>query len=123
MMIYTIGYQNMKTTEELLKDLQKHHINLLMDVRSKPYGWNPQFHKDYLEDFLPKHGIAYWWMGEYLGGYGEIKESAIEMLAGYASQENKIICLMCMEADPDKCHRKSEIARRLEAYGVSATHL
>ena len=123
MIIYTIGYQKMKTAEELLKAIQKYDINLLMDVRSKPFGWNPQFHKNYLNDFLQKHGIAYWWMGEQLGGFGEIKESAIEVLAGYAAHENKTICLMCMEADPDKCHRKTDIAHRLEAYGVSATHL
>lgn len=122
-MIYTIGYQKMKTAEELLKELQKREINLLMDVRSKPQGWNPQFRQNHLDDFLQKHGIAYWWMGKQLGGFGEIKEVEIERLAGYVAHENKTICLMCMEADPDKCHRKTDIARRLKAYGVVATHL
>lgn len=123
MTIYTIGYQNMKTAGELLKALQKRNINLLMDVRSKPFGWNPQFRRNYLDDFLQKHGIAYWWMGEKLGGFNEIKEVEIEKLAGYAAHENNTICLMCMEAEPERCHRKTEISRRLEAYGVSVIHI
>jgi len=30
---------------------------------------------------------------------------------------------MCMEADPEKCHRKTEIGRRIEAYGDRVEHL
>ena len=122
-MIYTIGYQKMKDANELVQELKKYGIKLLMDVRSRPYGWNPSFNHNVLDDFLQANGIAYWWMGEQLGGYVEIKEIEIQRLAQYAAHENKTICLMCMEADPDRCHRKTEIARRLEAYCVEATHL
>lgn len=31
--------------------------------------------------------------------------------------------LMCLEADPDRCHRKTIIARRLEAFEIKLTHL
>jgi len=33
-------------------------------------------------------------------------------------QKDKVTCLMCMEADPDRCYRKNEIAERLKKYGV-----
>lgn len=32
-------------------------------------------------------------------------------------------CLMCMEADPDQCHRKHTIASRLKHHGILVTHL
>jgi hypothetical protein len=35
----------------------------------------------------------------------------------------RVICLMCMEVDPDRCHRKTEIAARLVALGVEVRHL
>jgi len=122
-MIYTIGYQKMRDAGELVDELKKVGVTLLMDVRSRPYGRKPAFNRGTLDDFLQKNGIAYWWRGEQLGGFGKIQEVEIERLAKYHAHENKVICLLCMETDPDRCHRKTEIARRLEAYEVSATHL
>jgi uncharacterized protein (DUF488 family) len=114
----------MKNLQELVDALKPHRVNILMDVRSKPYSRNKAFNRgDALDDFLQKNGIAYWWMGEVLGGFGKILEVRIQMLADYHAHRENVICLMCMEADPDRCHRKTEIARRLEAYSISATHL
>jgi hypothetical protein len=36
---------------------------------------------------------------------------------------NRAICIMCMEANPDHCHRKTEIARRLAETGVQVDHI
>ena len=120
-MIYTTGYQNLRTLAELIEQLKMHRVELLLDVRSKPYSRNAAFRKETIERNFVESGIFYRWMGRSLGGFSEISESAIKNLVEL--QKDKRVCLMCMEADLDKCHRKREIARRLEAYGVMVTHL
>jgi len=70
---------------------------------------------------LPAAGIQYMWAGKTLGGFSEIDEADIRKLASW--KKERIACLMCMEADPDRCHRKNEIARRLKNYGVSVDHI
>jgi uncharacterized protein (DUF488 family) len=123
-MIYTIGYQGMKTADELIAALKERNIRYLLDVRSKPFGRNASFRKNHLETALPAAGIEYKWAGDRLGGFSEITEEAIKYLAEW--QDGKIICLMCMEEDPDRCHRKTEISRRIErieGYNISVTHI
>ena len=120
-MIYSIGYQNLRTLADLIEQLKMHRVELLLDVRSKPYSRNAAFRKDTMERNLPLNGISYRWMGQTLGGFSEISESAIKNLAEL--QKGKTICLMCMEADPDKCHRKTEIAMRLDRYHTPVEHI
>ena len=120
-MIYSIGYQNLRTLADLIEQLKKYRIDLLLDVRSKPYSRNAAFRKETIERNLPKSGISYRWMGRILGGFSKISEAAIKNLVEI--QKEKAVCLMCMEADPDRCHRKTEIALRLERYGVAVNHI
>jgi len=121
-MIYTIGYQGMKSVEELVRELKKRDITHLVDIRSKPVSrWKPAFNQKALADRLPGAGICYMWKGKQLGGFAEIEEKHIKWLACW--QKNKTACLMCMEADPDRCHRKYEVGARLEAYDVRAMHI
>ena len=120
-MLYSIGYQNLKNIETLQDILQEKGIKILLDVRSRPYGRKSSFNKNMLETSLPAAGIDYHWAGKTLGGFSEIKEDNIKKLAEW--QKDKIACLMCMEADPDRCHRKNEIARRLKKYGLSVNHI
>ena len=120
-MIYSIGYRNLRTVEDLIERLNNHRIELLLDVRSKPYSRNAAFRKETIERNLAKNRISYRWMGRTLGGFSEISESAIKDLAEL--QKGKTVCIMCMEADPDRCHRKTEIARRLETYGAIVEHI
>ena len=120
-MIYTIGYQNLQTGEQLAKILQKNGITHLLDVRSRPYSRKPAFNKNRLEKVLPANGIEYRWLGDKLGGFSAIEEKHIKVLAHWS--RDRTGCLMCMEADPDKCHRKTEIARRLKEYCVIVDHI
>lgn len=120
-MLYSIGYQNLKNIETLQNILQEKGINILLDVRSRPYGRKSSFNKKNLETFLPVVGIEYSWTGITLGGFSKIDEDDIKKLAKW--QKGKIACLMCMEADPDRCHRNNEIARRLKKYGVQVNHI
>ncbi len=120
-MIFSIGYQKLSKAGQLVEALQQHGIRILVDVRSKPYGRNPSFRKPHLERTLNNHGLTYWWAGATLGGFSEVNESAIKDLAFWS--HGKIACLMCLEAAPDRCHRKNEIGRRLQEYGVDVEHI
>lgn len=119
-MLYSIGYQKI-TVDQLLEILKKHNIEFLLDVRSKPYSRKYQFNKKALTAILKKHSISYTWAGETLGGFTKIRGSAIRRLSKW--QSNKTACLMCMEADPEQCHRHYEIAVRLTRYGVTVNHI
>lgn len=119
-MLYSIGYQKMKSVKDLIDILNRHKIKVLVDVRSKTYGRKYQFNKKALQAGLPSD-IQYVWKGSRLGGFGTIDESDIAELAKW--QEGKAACLMCMEADPDQCHRKYEIGERLKTYEVDVVHL
>ena len=119
-MIYSIGYQKLdqKTLIEILK---AHQVELLVDVRSKPYGRIPVLNRNAMQRWLPAAGIDYLWKGDILGGFAPIEEDAIEWLADFGRE--RTVCIMCMEADPEKCHRKKEIGLRIEAYGVILEHI
>jgi len=118
--IYTIGYQGL-TPARFIGLLKEHSVNLLLDVRSRPYSRMKGFSKNAVAASLREADIGYRWAGDRLGGFSGISEPAIAGLAETA--ERNTVCLMCMEVDPDKCHRKTEIARRLSDYGVSAHHI
>ncbi|MFP4195118.1 MAG: DUF488 family protein [Desulfobacterales bacterium] len=119
-MLYTIGYQKI-TVDQLIDILYGYGAEVLVDVRSKPYTSKPGFHRHELERLIPDKGVEYHWAGDRLGGFGEIKDDAVDELASLARQ--KTVCIMCMEADPDKCHRKTVIARRLSDRGIEAVHI
>lgn len=134
-MIYSIGYQafqkDPQAPREFIERLRAHNIGTLIDVRSRPYGRCAAFNKDRLEGVLKGSGIHYIWRGDILGGFAPIGDPAIKWLADMANDDaNRLnepvqreICIMCMEADPDKCHRKIEIARRLEESGTNVEHI
>ena len=119
-MIYSIGYQNLdqKTLIEILK---AHHVEVLVDVHSRPYGRIPVFNRNTMERWLPAAGIDYLWKGYILGGFAPIEEEAIKWLADFGRE--RTVCIICMEADPEKCHRKMEIGRRLEGYRAFVNHI
>ena len=120
-MIYTIGYQGMDINF-FMKALKGHDIKTLIDVRSKPTGWNPAFREKAMENRTAREGIKYLWRGRTLGGFSKISEGDIISLIQFC--KGKKACLMCMEADPLKCHRHYELAERLKEYGgVRVTHI
>lgn len=83
-----------------------------------------------MEEWLPKAGIRYVWLGESLGGYRsggylnwmktEKFKQGIKALLGLAEEDN--VCVMCMEVNPKYCHRR-HISRQLQQLGVRVTHI
>lgn len=119
-MIYTIGYQTL-TAARLILLLREHGVTHLIDVRSKPFSRFAAFNKKAIAARLHEAAIHYEWAGDRLGGFSDINEEAISQLAETA--RHNTVCLICMEADPDRCHRKTEIARRLHRYNVPVHHI
>lgn len=120
-MIYTIGYQKI-TLVNLVQIMGKSagkNIDLLVDVRSKPYSRKADFNQ---KNLIYVFGKKYLWLGDICGGLtGKATDVCIEKLAQLGKKRN--ILLMCMENDPLKCHRYSDLSLRLLAMGIQAIHL
>lgn len=121
-MFFTIGYQRF-SLPGLIRKLDEHKIDLLIDVRTRPYSHNPQFCKGNLIHVL---GDRYRWMGASLGGKSGVKKQgyneALELLMNLSKTKN--ICVMCMEPDPSTCHRDFWIASDLkQRFNVDVKHL
>lgn len=117
--IHTIGYQRI-TPEILAGYVRKHRITVLVDVRSRPYGRRHEFNKKKLQALFS--GI-YAWKGDVLGGFeGDLTDEGIALLKQGHALGHRIL-LMCMEHDPDTCHRKYDIAKRLEPEGYQFNHI
>jgi uncharacterized protein (DUF488 family) len=140
MVIYSIGHSN-HTGENLLKLLTAHGIEVVADVRSRPYSrFSPQFHRDALKDLLQESGLSYLFWGRELGGkpqdldrpladelVWEYVRSRPQFKEGLAklleeARQSKV-CLLCAEADPARCHRGQLLAPELEAQGARVRHI
>ncbi len=138
--LLTLGHSSMEANE-FVQLLRRHGIELLVDVRSQPVsGRFPQFNRAVLEKFLERHGIAYLFLGEELGGrpddpaaygpdgvvdYRACRRSyafgaGIERLEREALSRR--VALMCAEDDPLECHRFLMIAPELAARGLDLLH-
>lgn len=67
-MIYTIGHSTLNKEDFI--DLVKHHLDVVIDIRSHPTSRWEQFRKENLEEWLPEAGIKYEWEPR-LGGWTE----------------------------------------------------
>lgn len=125
--IYTFGYTK-NTFRDFIKNLQRHQINLIIDVRNRPLDKHyPEFNKFNLIKRLQQNQLAINYLylkelacppsiqsvqSEELGllkyfqqyeRYLQKEKKLIVKLAKYIQDLN--ICLFCMETDPKTCHR------------------
>ncbi len=140
MLIYTIGHSN-HSGDELIKLLASHGIEVVADVRSKPYSrYNPQFNRDALVALLGEAGIRYIFLGKELGGKPQDPDRPLadELVWGYIRARPQFreglaklleearqarVCVLCAEADPARCHRGQLLAPELEARGADVQHI
>jgi uncharacterized protein (DUF488 family) len=140
MVIYTIGHST-HSWEDFLKLLATHNIEVVADVRSKPYSrFNPQFNREALASGLEAAGKRYLFLGKELGGkpqdpdrpladelVWEYVRSRPQFKEGLAklleeARQSKV-CLLCAEADPARCHRGQLLAPELVDQGVEVRHI
>jgi len=139
--IYTIGYGK-RELDEFMALLEEYGIDCLVDVRSAPYSrFKPEFSKDALDEAVSKRDIRYVFMGDLLGGRPEDPDCYVDGKIDYervksterfrqgigrlhAALENSlVVCLMCSEGRPEKCHRSKLIGQALESEGLRVQHI
>ena len=138
--VFTIGYER-RTPEELVHELADAGVSLLADVRELPLSRRRGFSKSALALALGEAGIAYehhralgnpkairdvWKSGDSaagIAGYrahlaGPSRESVAALAARVAEGG---VCLLCVEHEPERCHRRflaEALAERLGALHV-----
>jgi len=140
--ILTIGYGALEF-EAYLALLRIYDIGLLIDVRTHPHSrYRPEFNQPLLERQVTAAGIDYRFMGESLGGrpedpsaYDEAghvdyrkRQTAVDFRDGLdqvlmAAKSGVVICLMCSEGDPSRCHRSKLIGEALWTQGIDIGHI
>lgn len=127
--VWTIGHGR-RSAEEFLKLLRTHDNQTLVDVRRFPTSKVEHFKGEVMSGWLQREGISYVWLGRELGGYrsGGYKKhmrsrlfaSGIKALLELA--EDKNACIMCLEVNPNYCHRRF-ISEYLEKRGIRVVHI
>jgi uncharacterized protein (DUF488 family) len=139
--IFSIGHSN-HAMDVFLELLKKHRIDVLVDVRSRPYAkYASHFDQRPLREALTTAGIRYLFLGRELGGqpakaafydadghviYQRLAESplfieGIQRLETGAPEHR--IAIMCSEEDPASCHRRLLLGHVLEARGIPLDHI
>ena len=124
MILYTIGFQG-SSLADFLKTLDRHKIDLLIDIRENAISRKPGFSKNALKAALQEVGIDYihyralgpsrdvrktyaanqnhnWLKQQYLEAINaqpDLIRELMELIYQHTC------CLMCLEADPAICHR------------------
>ncbi len=139
--IYTIGHSN-HTWQIFCGLVRQHDIQLLVDIRSRPYSrWAAFANKTRLPELLASENIDYVFMGDSLGGkpaeralYGADGLPDYTLIAksvSYRKGLKELIALakksttaiMCSEEDPSKCHRHLLIGPSIAEMGVGMLHI
>lgn len=143
--IFTIGYED-KSIEDFLARLKKHKITVLVDIRERPISRKKGFSKNKMNDCLQAIGIKYIHIGE-LGSPSKLRDKlhndnnydyffkeykkhldtldeTIDNLYQEVASKN-VICLMCMERDPLRCHRLlvAKQIKEINTKGITITHI
>jgi len=139
--VLTVGHSNC-SLDSFIDLLKKHKVEVLVDVRSKPYsGYAAHFCRDVLAAELPTASIKYLFLGHHLGGRpdapgcydaaGNVLYDVVEQQQSYKEGIERLlkgigryrVCLMCGEEDPIRCHRRLLVARSLLTRGVEVRHI
>lgn len=136
----TIGYSWLEI-EEFIATLKFFKVNLVVDVRSKPFSkFKKSFDKPYLINQLKLNDIKYEWFCS-LGGqpenldlydddgivnYEKLVQSS-PFISGLKRLEQFIPCnnliILCSEQDPITCHRFLAISREMAKRGFKIVHV
>jgi uncharacterized protein (DUF488 family) len=141
--LLTIGYEGC-TIADVLAELRRERVSLLIDVRAVPISRKPGFSKRQLAAGQDDAGIAY----VHLQGLGTPKPGRDAVRAGHPERMEPIFrehmrsdraqaelaqakvlarrrraCLLCFEQDPLRCHRRLVAEMITEETGQPVVHL
>jgi uncharacterized protein (DUF488 family) len=138
--IFTVGHST-QPLESFIALLKRHRIEVIADVRSRPYSARfPHFSKEALQHSLKNAGVRYVFLGRELGARREERECYINgqavymriaQLRTFAEGINRVltgalsfrVALMCAEQDPLTCHRTILVCHQIKHHGVSIQHI
>ena len=138
--IFTVGHST-QLLDSFIGLLQRHRIEVIADVRSRPYSARfPHFSKEVLQQSLKLAGVGYVFLGRELGARREEPECYINGQAAYdriaqlpaftegikrvlTGALNYRVALMCAEQDPLTCHRTILVCHEIKRHGVSIQHI
>lgn len=130
--LFTIGHST-HDFPTFLRLLKQHEIEVVADVRSRPFSRFPWFCREALEKELKANRIRYVFLGTELGARRDERECYIGPRADYrliaqtASYQKGIerlrngvsryrIALMCSEREPLDCHRTILVCRHAKDF-------
>ena len=141
--IFTIGYEG-ASVEAFLQTLQEAEVALVLDIRAAPVSRKRGFSKHQLAAHLAEAGIGYRhfrWLGTPKRGReaaraGDIKgferifrehlgepEALLDLAEALALARQQAVCLLCLERDPEHCHRLIVAERMARESGQELRHL
>jgi uncharacterized protein (DUF488 family) len=141
--ICTIGYEG-STVDAFLRALKDEGVDLVLDIRAAPVSRKKGFSKNQLAAHLADAGIGY----RHLRGLGTPKrgrdaarggdlesferifrnhmgepEALLDLGEAIALAERQLVCLLCLERDPEHCHRLIVANRMVKETGQKLRHL
>lgn len=139
--LYSIGHSN-HSLERFFALLRQYEIEVLADVRSKPYTrYSTHFNGPALKQAALDAGFKYLFLGKEMGGmpdnrdyydedghldYARVAAGAV-FQHGLSRLKNGIdlykVVLMCGEENPQGCHRRNLIAKELAPEGIIINHI
>jgi uncharacterized protein (DUF488 family) len=120
--IYMIGHSNHRIGE-FIALLQRHGVQLLVDVRTWPQSNRaPQFNRDNVDLALKQAGIGYRWVPA-LGGLRPSPRAIILKTLTGLLNDQRTICLMCSEGDFKGCHRHYLLAPVVQSLSYQVQHI
>lgn len=142
--LYTAGYAGLDQDRFLAK-LRDNHVEVLVDVRDRPFSRNRHFNQRHLQAFLDANGIeyiSYRTLGvpadlrrgqrsngdldryfdayrSHLSGQQDVMNELVELMG------RKVCCLICLERDPMECHRSvlAEVLNDQGEHRIKIQHL
>ena len=122
--VLTCGYQK-RTLDGFIAMLKGFDVNILVDLRSRPFGRKVEFNKIRLSAACQAAQIKYLWMGDKLGGLGGLtKQQWTENLKAVTSIcSNNKVAIMCMEHNYEQCHRKTLAEILTMEYNINVHHI
>jgi uncharacterized protein (DUF488 family) len=141
--ICTIGYEG-GTVDAFIRALKQARIELVLDIRAAPVSRKKGFSKNQLAAHLSEAGIGY----RHLRGLGTPKrgreaaragdlesferiflehmeepEALLDLGEAIALAQAQPVCLLCLERDPEHCHRIIVGDRMVRETGQDLRHL
>lgn len=130
--LFTIGHSTHEF-DKFFGLLNQYRIEVVADVRSRPYSRFEWFSRPALEKALKEKGIRYVFLGEELGARREERECYIGLRADYdlisltsafqsgmkrlrTGVEGFRVALMCSEREPLDCHRTVLVCRHAKPF-------